>query len=165
MSLDVTRLSQEMCTLDPDNPSSFELWGKLVKTWVTGNNQFNDGNDYSIPASKDSLKPLGAMTKEQFQGMLSNAGVVMTIPDKVKTFVFVQDDESTVIVRVPSKKVVEGIQGQLEALAGAGAEAPYPLPKFYTDNWPPSVQHSLNEVQMMTMHCQRIGEYTINTCG
>lgn len=157
MSLDITQLRQEMCTIDPEDSVSFENWGTLVKTWVTGTN--------SIPASKDSLKPLGAMTKEQFQSVLSNAGVTMTIPDKVTTFVFVQDDESTVIVRVPSKKVVEGIQGQLEALAKAGAEAPYPLPTFYTENWPPLVQHNLNMDELLTMHCQRIGEYTINTCG
>ncbi len=165
MSLNITQLRQDMCTLDPTDSLSFEHWGKLVKTWVTGTNQFNDGKDYSIPASKGSLKPLGAMTKAQFQSMLSNAGVRMTIPDKITTFIFVQDDELTVIVRVPSKKVVEGIQGQLEALAGDGEVAPYPLPRFYTDNWAPSVQHNLNRDNLLTMHCQRIGEYTINTCG
>jgi hypothetical protein len=152
MALDINQLRQEMCTIDPKNSANFANWGTLVKTWVTGTN--------SIPASKDSLKPLGAMTKEQFQSVLSNAGVKMTIPDKVTTFVFVQDDESTVIVRVPSKKVVESVQGQLEALVEGGAEAPYPLPQFYTDNWP----HNLKKDELQTMHCLRIGEYTINTC-
>jgi hypothetical protein len=156
MALDINQLLQEMCTIDPNDSPNFAKWGTLVKTWVTGTN--------SIPASTDSLKPLGAMTKEQFQSVLRNAGVTMTIPDKVTTFVFVQDDESTVIVRVPSKKVVEVIQGQLEALAKGGAAAPYPLPDFYADNWTPAEQHSLKKDQLLTMHCLRIGEYTINTC-
>ena len=88
----------------------------------------------------------------------------MTIPDKVTTFIFVQDQESTVIVRVPSKEVLESIQGQLEALGSDGQEAPYPLPEFYADNWKPSLQHNLNKDELLAMHCQRIGEYTINTC-
>jgi len=155
--MDIKPLLQEMCTIDPNNSPNFAKWGTLVKSWVSGAN--------SIPASKDSLKPLGAMTKEQFQSVLSDAGVKMTIPDKVTTFVFVQDDESTVIVRVPSKKVVEVIQGQLETLAKGGAAAPYPLPSFYADNWTPPVQQSLNKDQLLTMHRLRIGEYTINTCG
>jgi hypothetical protein len=165
MGLDSNQLRQDMCTMNPDDPKNYEKWGQLVKTWVTGNNQFNDGNDYSIPATKDSLQPLGSMTKEKFQSMLSNAGVVMTIPERIKTFVFVQDDDSTVIVRVPAKRVVEHIQGQLEGLISAGGAAKYPLPSFYADNWPPNEQKSVDENKLLTMHCQRIGEYTINTCG
>jgi hypothetical protein len=163
MGLDVKQLSQDMCTFNPDDSKSYENWGRLVKTWVTGNNQFNDGKDYSIPATTDSLRPLGSMTKEQFRTMLSNAGIKMTIPDGVKRFVFVQDDDATVIVRVPPKKVVENIQGQLEGLVSAQPQASYPLPSFYTENWPGQPQ--LDKGKMLTMHCQRIGEYTINTCG
>jgi hypothetical protein len=62
-----------------------------------------------------------------------------------------------VIVRVPSKKVVEGIQDQLEGLVSAGGTAAYPLPSFYADNWPVKEQSSLGEVKLMRMHCQRIG--------
>jgi hypothetical protein len=165
MGLNFTKLRQVMCTIDPGNSSNFAQWGKLVKTWVTGKNQFGDGKDYSIPASKDGLQPAGAMTKQQFEQMLQNAKVEMTIPDKVKRFVFVQDDDSTVIVRLPSKEVLQNIKGQLDAIAASG-DAPYPLPAFYTTNWPPtSVPIALDADGLTRMHCQRIGEYTINTCG
>ena len=164
MGLNLGQLRQIMCVIDPSDSSSFSQWGKLVKTWVTGQNQLGDGKDYSIPASTGSLQPAGAMTKEQFQQMLTNAGVTMTVPDKVKTFVFVQDNDSTVIVRLPSEQVVQAIQGQLEGLAAAGS-VPYPLPDFYTANWPGSKQQGLDKDGLLAMHCQRIGEYTINTCA
>lgn len=167
MGLDVTSLSEVMCTIDPKDSPSYANWGTLVKTWVTGTNQFKGNNqDFSIPKAADALQPVGAMSKDQFRAMLTAAGVAMTIPDKVKRFVFVQDDETTVIVRIPSKKVVDSVQGQLEAMASGGREASYPLPDFYIKNWPPSAgQKSLSQDGLLTMHCQRIGEYTINTCG
>jgi hypothetical protein len=164
MTFDVSRLKQDMCVIDPTDSASYANWGRLVKTWVTGVNQFNNGKNYKIPAAKETVSPLGVMTRDQFQGMLTDAQVKMTIPDKVKRFVFVQDDDTTVIVRIPAKKVVENIQGMIEGLAAGGVVAQYPLPKFYTDQWtdPPKNQ---NSSALLTMHCQRIGEYTINTCG
>jgi hypothetical protein len=161
MGSNVNQLSQDMCTMNLGDSENYAKWGRLVKTWVTGKNQFNDGKDYSIPATVDSLQPLGSMTKEQFQTMLSNAEIAMAIPDRVERFVFVQDDDATVIVRVPPKKVVEDIQGQLEELVSAQPKASYPLPSFYKENW----QLPLDKSGLLTMHCQRIGEYTINTCG
>ena len=164
---DLTQLRQDMCTINRTDSKSYENWGKLVKTWVTGVNQLGDGRDYSIPRAGDTLQPVGAMTRDQFALMLQNAGVTMTIPDKVKRFVFVQDDEATVIVRVPAKKVVEDVQALLEGLVGGdGQTAPYPLPSFYMDKWPPgSGPRAQAKQDLLTMHCQRIGEYTINTCG
>jgi hypothetical protein len=151
-----------MCTLDPQDSDSYANWGLLVKTWVTGTNQFGDDTNYSIPTTGDTLRPLGAMTKDQFRTMLRDANVDMSIPDRVTRFVFVQDDDVTVIVRIPTKKVVEDVQGLLEGLlGGAPPETQYPLPHFYTDNWP----RPLDRKQLLMMHCQRIGEYTINTCG
>lgn len=166
MGLDVTQLSQDMCTIDPQDSNSYANWGLLVKTWVTGINQFDDKKNYSIPATGDTLQPIGAMTKDQFRTMLGDAKVHMSIPDRVTKFVFVQDDDSTVIVRVPTKKVVEDVQGLLEGLLGGTPPAtPYPFPRFYTDNWPRVWPERLNKDQLLTLHCQRLGEYTINTCG
>jgi hypothetical protein len=166
MGLDLTQLRQDMCTIEPADSQSYSNWGRLVKTWVTGINQFNDNKDYSIPATGETLQPLGSMTKDQFQGMLRDANVTMTVPDRVKRFVFVQDDESTVIVRIPAKKVVEDIQGLLEGLVSGGVQqATYPLPKFYTEKWPLTGPTALPKQELLAMHCQRIGEYTINTCG
>ncbi len=166
MGLNTDQLRQDMCVIEPNDSLSFENWGKLVKTWVTGSNELKDGNNYSIPTTGDSLRPLGAMTKDQFAAMLRNAKINMTIPDRVKRFVFVQDDDSTVVVRIPAKKVVEDIQGQIGSLVSGSAEqARYPLPDFYAQNWPPATQKSLSEIGLLRMHCQRIGEYTINTCA
>jgi hypothetical protein len=166
MGFDVTQLGQDMCTINPDDSDTYVNWGRLVKTWVTGINQFNDNNDYSIPASSETLQPLGAMTKDQFQSALQDVNVNMTIPDSVTKFVFVQDDDSTVIVRIPAKQVVEDVERLLERLC-VGGPSIYPLPQFYRDAWYPlwPVQQALDKEAMLKMHCQRIGEYTINTCG
>jgi hypothetical protein len=69
-----------------------------------------------------------------------------------------------VIVRLPSKRVLEAIQGQLEHAASVQQE-PYPLPAFYQENWKPAGQKALAKDELLKMHCRRIGEYTINTCG
>jgi hypothetical protein len=161
MGLDVSQLRQDMCTINPDDSDSYANWGRLVKTWVTGVNQFNDGKDYSIPAMKETLRPLGALTRDQFQSALSAAKVDMTIPDRIKRFVFVQDDDTTVIVRLPPKAVVEDIQRMLPASGGQ-----YPLPDFYLFRfWPIEGSGGLTGEGLQRMHCQRIGEYTINTCA
>jgi hypothetical protein len=62
MGFDLTQLRQDMCIIDPDDSDNYANWGKLVKTWTTGINQFNDNNDYSIPATGETVQPLGAMS-------------------------------------------------------------------------------------------------------
>jgi hypothetical protein len=156
----------DICKFDPADTGSFTNWGKLVKTWATGENRLGDGKDYSIPSTHEATSPIGVMTKDQFVKMLAMANVKMTIPDRIKRFEFVQDDDSTVVVRIPSKKMINGIEGKLEALVASAPSAQYPLPQFYTDAWPDGApQKSLNHDDLLKMHCQRIGEYTINTCG
>jgi hypothetical protein len=163
MGFDLTQLRQDMCIIDPDDSDNYANWGKLVKTWTTGINQFNDNNDYSIPATGETVQPLGAMSKDQFKRMLGDARVTMTIPDSVSKFVFVQDDDSTVIVRIPAKQVLDDVQRLLVQQLREG-DGIYPLPPFYQGVWdlPPV---GLNQESMLKMHCQRLGEYTINTCG
>jgi hypothetical protein len=156
-----------VCRLPPSDSDNFERWGKLVKTWATGDNKFQDNNDYSLPARGESVTTIGTMTKDDFQKMLDKAGVIMRIPDGVTRFKFVQDDDNTVIVRVPSKQMVENVEHKLHG--GIDSDHPsiaYPfLPQFYKDTWNQQAQKALDENELLRMHAQRIGEYTINVCG
>jgi hypothetical protein len=165
MGLDQAQLVQDMCTMS--KATSYLSFGKLVKTWATGVNQMSDDKDYSIPAANETLRALGSLTRKQFQSMLDNANVKMTVPDKVTRFVFVQDDPSTVIVRVPRGKVVEKVQRvMLDGLAHTiPPRTRYPFPRFYTENFSGREAPPLVKSRLLDLHCQRIGEYTINTCG
>jgi len=171
MGLDLTVLRQDMCVIEPGadgGVTNFLNWGKLVKSWVTGVNQFGDDKDRSIPATDKVAPVVGSMTKEQFQAKLRDANVTMNIPDSVTQVVFVQDDDSTVIVRIPRKRVVEKVAQMVEQLptvdpSEGWAAAAYPLPKFYLDNWT-SLPLRLRADALLELHCLRVGEYTINTC-
>lgn len=155
------------CRLEPTDSTNWERWGKLVTTWATGKNQFGDSNDYSIPATGEKLQTIGALSKDDFHKMLDKAGVVMDIPAHVTRFVFVQDDEATVIVRVPPKKMVEGAKKKIKDQFDADRlPIPYPfLPEFYADNWQNQTRSELKLEELLRMHAQRLGEYTINVCG
>ncbi len=155
------------CKLSPADSLNWERWGKLVTTWATGKNQFDDNNDYSIPATGEKLATLGALSKDDFNKMLEKAGVIMEIPDHVTRFVFVQDDEETVIVRVPPKKMVENAKQNITDRFNSNQHPiPYPfLPVFYSDNWLDRTRTELQLEQLLRMNAQRLGEYTINVCG
>jgi hypothetical protein len=161
---DQSQLAQDMCTINPQDTGTYLNWGKLVKTWATSVNQFNNNKDYSIPAAKEPLRTVGVLTKDQFQSMLRNANVKMSIPDRVTKFVFVQDDASTVIVRLPKGKVVENVQRLLEGVSDSD-DPRYPLPGFYRQFFEGNWVAAMDKEAILNLHCRRIGEYTINTCG
>jgi hypothetical protein len=174
MGLDLNQLRQDMCVIQDssDRPNSFLNWGKLVKSWATGVDQFGDNKDRSIPATDEAVPVVGSMTKDEFQSKLRDANVMMTIPDSVTRFVFVQDDDSTVIVRVPRKRVVEKVAqviNELPATAPVAEFDPpvarYPLPQFYLDNWRSADVLAYPSNGLLELHCLRVGEYTINTCA
>ena len=50
--------------------TNHEVWGKLVKTWATGKNYLDDGNDYPLPT-----------TIEQFKEQLAMAQVFASVPE------------------------------------------------------------------------------------
>src|SRR5205807_5660144 len=89
-----------------DTLENWENWGKLVKTWATGSNHFNDGNSWPIPK-----------TKAELNDQLKRAQVAMDIPDRF-TKVRVDQDlmtDATLVIRLPAKELIEDAEARLGA--------------------------------------------------
>lgn len=131
-----------MTRIDPEN------FGRLVKTWATGNNTYlQDGNSYPVPQSLQELKD---------QMRTANAG---TVPDSFTTVRFVSMDENKLTIRLPPKAEVEQAEATLNLNRGD-----YPFASVYIEMWFPDPifrDHSM----IAKFHNQRIGEYTILVCA
>jgi hypothetical protein len=124
-----------------------ERWGRLVKTWATGRNYLEDGNDYPKPTNL-----------EKFKEQLSRAQVGATIPEHLRSFRFAEAGLDTLLVRLPPKEMIEDSEARLMAPG-----TPYPLAPFYKRVFggkDPEIAKS----EMMKFHAERVGEYTINNC-
>ena len=82
--------------------TNHERWGKLVKTWSTGNNYLEDDNEYPIPQSVD-----------EFKEQLAKAQVFMTVPERFKQVKFVAQDQDTIVVRLPPKVMIADSEARL----------------------------------------------------
>jgi hypothetical protein len=134
-------------------PTDFAKWGKLVKTWATGrnyvNHQMTENDPVPTTPSTDFPKP---RSFGEFFKQCNLAGV---------TLVFVlQGDSDVFVLRVPPQEIL--LEHEARFLAG-----PYLFPPFYDDIYGVSPPASAmdTKVKKMTIHAQRVGEYTLNTCG
>jgi hypothetical protein len=124
-----------------------EAWGKLIKTWATGKNYLEDGNEYPVPRSM-----------AEFKEQLATAQVFANIPEWAKTVKFVSPEEGEIIVRLPPKFMIEDSETILSQPGGS-----YPIPEFYKrifNGMDPVIPHS----EKLKVHAERIGDYTISLC-
>lgn len=126
-------------------------WGKLVKTWATGDNYLEDGNEYPIPTSLDDFKR---------QVALANVGA--TVPPNLKKLeMVVPCDTETLIIKLPPK---EELRKSEQELTKPGRE--YPVPDFYSrvlfGGRDPKAP--VEETDIMELHAARIGDYTVSIC-
>lgn len=129
----------------------YEIWGKLVKTWATGSNSYlGDASLYPIPTSLQELKD---------QMARANAG---TLPDNITSFEVIPLDDSTLVIELPPKKLIE--ENELELRNGV----PYPLPQFYMDAFGPFTTvpgGALTNANFnLRLNDARVGEYTVLFC-
>ena len=138
--------------------ANFERWGNLVKTWSTGVNRLNDGNDYPVPT-----------TLQQFKDQCVKAGVGATIPPYVAEVKFVQagipsqqlvnaPTIATLLFRLPPKELVEDSENMLNG----GSK--YNIPEFYNRIFNRPDGPVVPQADIMKLHAERIGEYTMNVC-
>ncbi len=128
-------------------------WGRLVKTWATGDDHVGDGNPYPRPSNLEEFKR---------QTQQAKCGVV--IPDGVTKLVIVQGDSDTLVLRLPSAEMIDATEQQIEGLAANRSSAPYPLPDFYLEAWS-SYQKAFDLDELLEFNDRRVGEYTINNCA
>jgi hypothetical protein len=117
-------------------------WGHLVKDWIKGR----------IPRPG---------TLEELQAQCQERGISVSIPDYMKSVVFVQNDKSVLTVRLPAKDLVES--GELNIVE---REIGYPLPSFYEQFFcSPTANTELSPQQKLELHAARVGEYSVNSCA
>jgi hypothetical protein len=148
------------------NIANAENWGKLVKSWATGNNYFDPGQPApTLPHDIDELMQ---------QCRTYECGAELA--DWVKGLAVVQYSAETLALRLPPKSMIERSEAALRQANGGGQagqgpqpglpeleQGAYPLPEFYTDflRIRPD-QRTLADLE--AFHHARIGEYTVNSC-
>ena len=132
---------------------SFKRWGRLVKTWATGESYFKNE---SPPITIDQLPIPNSMQELKDQMALVGAGALIP-PDNVTGLAIVRYTADTMVVRLPPKARIKAME---EVLKQPGSTA-YNFPDFYGDfiNRPLTVQERLD------VHACRIGDYTMSMCG
>lgn len=154
------------------NVEDNEAWGKLVKTWATGKNYVDHVSTEAdpIPTALEvppsypkptSFPDFVAQCKRAKVGLIFEDGQNTPVQgDEGMGFLLVQVSSDTSVLRLPSKEKIE--ESEKKLLAGEG----YSLPPFYSrifecDVAPDQVK---TRKQIATLHAERVGEYTVNTC-
>lgn len=138
--------TEPVVILDAD----WETWGKLVKTWATGDNRVNPGgpvDQFPIPKTVQEMK-------EQMM-VAGMAGFI--IPDRIKAVHFVPYNYEVLVLKLAPKKMIEAGE------AGVGALPRYPLPGFYADVF--GATEVPTTIDKQKLHNQRVGDYTIRACA
>jgi hypothetical protein len=118
----------------------------------------------SVPAKTGpavTLPRAVALTIGELLTLLELADVrVENMPTEYTNVILVQGDEKTLVVRLPPKDM---LQGSEDDLIMSGEE--YPIPKFYDDLYPCEAKYPTKQGDIMELHANRIGEYTLNNCA
>ena len=127
-------------------------WGKLVKSWATGKNYI----DPSKPA------PVLPRTLDDLKDQCAAVGLNVTIPAMHTGLVVVQSSKEILMIKLPSKALVEATEAEFEANGAA-----YPVPKFYDDFYAQfgAPLNLPNKNALLDFHAARIGDYSIRMCG
>lgn len=128
-------------------PMNYENWGKLMKTWSTGENYLGDGRDYPRPK-----------TLEQVKEQLAQAQTGLVLPDRVIHLEVVIGRSDTLLLRIPPADLVRATEERLKS-------QDYPVPSFYGDVYGGQAPTPLPDLPArLRFHAQRIGDYSIAHC-
>ena len=108
------------------------------------------------------------LSTAQFTALLAAAGIpAVNFPAGTNEVIIVQGNANTMVLRLPPKSVMQATE---QLLLGGG---PYPTPTFYDPLYSPQggpVIHANpptlpDRVGIMTLHANRIGDYTMGLCA
>ena len=128
-------------------PLNYENWGKLMKTWATGEDYLQNGHQYPVPQTLDELKR---------QLAAANTGLVL--PERMQHLQVVQGRSDTFLLRLPPLDLLKAVEEEL-------AHKDYTLPAFYNDQYACIAPTPLPDKEArLKFHAQRIGDYSISHC-
>lgn len=143
-------------------------WGKLVKTWATGNSYLP--NKYKPPNYPRSIaefnEQCGNATRPAAdivnglpkQGAGPAPNVITRVPASIVGIAVLQYSPEVLSLRLPPKKMVEAAEADMKAGAA------YPIPAFYDQFYHKTLE--LADVNdKMDFHAARIGDYSIRNCA
>jgi hypothetical protein len=153
--------------------NEFPAWGKLVKTWATGKNYVDhvmvEENPVPTTVEMPPKFPKPRSFTEFFDqcfaahvGLIFDDGLDTPVQrDEGIGLIVIQGDTDVFILRVPPLETL--LEREAKIIAGKA----YPLPAFYETIFevPPVPGEMDTKVKRMTIHAERIGDYTLNTCG
>lgn len=153
--------------------NDYPAWGKLVKTWATGRNYVDHvmTEENPVPTKQDaSAKFPKPRSFEEFFDLCSKAKVSLVFDDGNYTpvrrdegigLIVIQGDADVFVLRLPPQEIL------LEHEARFLGSTAYEFPPFYATVFggPPVAAEMNTKVKKMTIHAERVGEYTLNTCG
>ena len=125
------------------------LWGKLVKSWATGNNYFTPNR----PA------PPVPRTQEELLAQASEIGLTISFPDGMVGLEIIQYSSQTAVIKLPPKSMVEDTEAEFDK-----PNALYPMPRFYEDFFSSPLPR-MGKPKLLDLHAARIGDYSIRNCG
>jgi hypothetical protein len=158
-----------------NSPGNHENWGKLVKTWSTGKNyvRHSISDDAPFPTTVETTPEFPKPTSfSEFVAQAQAAGVQLFFDDGINNpdvtgreemgLRIIEVPSDTAVVKLPDKAK---IQESEDRLLRPGAS--YLLPDFYKriHGTLPLPAQTSSPSQKATLHAERVGEYTINTCG
>ncbi|WFU16565.1 hypothetical protein [Bradyrhizobium sp. CB3481] len=125
------------------------LWGKLVKSWATGENYI----------TRDRPAPPIPRTLDELLAQAAEIGLRISFPDGMVGLQIVQYSRQTAVIKLPPKTMVEDTEGEFEA-----PDAFYPIPRFYEEFFHAPLP-KMDKAMLLQLHAARIGDYSIRNCG
>ncbi|WP_043337228.1 hypothetical protein [Belnapia moabensis] len=128
-------------------PINYENWGKLIKSWATGDDYVRNGHQYPVPKTLDEVKR-----------QLAAANTGLTLPARIQKLQVVVGRSDTLLLRLPPPDLVKASEKRL-------ATEDYALPAFYNEHYDGASPTPLPDKEArMKFHAQRIGDYSIANC-
>jgi len=124
-------------------------WGKLVKTWATGRNYFEDSYNGGVPQRPTNL--------DELKAQCAWAQVGIHIPPRVKALHVTSSNLEVLVLNLPPAEMVDVGEGEVQKRV-------YPVPEFYSELAFGGAQPTVSPDDAMRFHACRVGDYVIGQC-
>ncbi len=130
---------------------NMEVWGNIVKTWVTGVDHVNDGSNYTVVPTT-----IAALVEQ-----LNRAGAGATVPSSYTELEIVQSTATKLTIAIPNKEALVAAETELTNVPNATVT----VPDYYRIEFG---AHDLDAAatveRKLLVQAMVIGDYTIRHC-